>query len=60
MSKKKAGSYKTPNIKSANLLPQIFNTDVNKKWLDSTLDQMISKGNLRNVEGLHWRQVWKQ
>jgi hypothetical protein len=51
MSKKKAGSYKTPNIKSANLLPQIFNTDVNKKWLDSTLDQMISKGNLRNVEG---------
>jgi len=51
MSKKKSGSYKTPNIKSANLLPQVFNTDVNKKWLDSTLDQMISKGRLKNVEG---------
>ena len=51
MSKKKAGSYKTPNIKASNLLPQVFNTDVNKKWLDSTLDQMISKGNLKNVEG---------
>lgn len=51
MSKKKAGSYKTPNIKASNLLPQVFNTDVNKKWLDSTLDQMVSKGNLKNVEG---------
>jgi hypothetical protein len=51
MSKKKSGSYKTPSIKSSNLLPQVFNTDVNKKWLDSTLDQMISKGSLKNVEG---------
>ena len=51
MSKKKAGSYNTPNIKASNLLPQVFNTDVNKKWLDSTLDQMISKGNLKNIEG---------
>ena len=51
MSKKKAGSYNTPNIKSSNLLPQVFNTDVNKKWLDSTLDQMISKGRLNNIEG---------
>ena len=51
MAKKKAGSYNTPNIKASNLLPQVFNTDVNKKWLDSTLDQMISKGNLTNVEG---------
>ncbi len=51
MSKKKSGSYNTPSIKSSNLLPSVFNTDVNKKWLDSTLDQMISKGNLKNVEG---------
>ncbi len=51
MAKKKAGSYKTPNTKASNLLPSVFNTDVNKKWLDSTLDQMISKGNLKNVEG---------
>ena len=51
MAKKKAGSYKTPNTQASNLLPSVFNTDVNKKWLDSTLDQMISKGNLKNVEG---------
>ena len=51
MSKKKAGSYNTPKTKSSNLLPQVFNTDVNKKWLDSTLDQMISKGRLNNIEG---------
>ena len=51
MAKKKAGSYNTPITKASNLLPQVFNTDVNKKWLDSTLDQMISKGSLKNVEG---------
>ena len=51
MSKKNSGSYNTPKIKSSSLLPQVFNTDVNKKWLDSTLDQMISKGSLKNVEG---------
>ena len=46
MSKKNSGSYNTPKIKSSSLLPQVFNTDVNKKWLDSTLDQKISKGSL--------------
>ena len=51
MAKKKAGSYNTPITKASNLLPHVFNTDVNKKWLDSTLDQMISKGRLNNIEG---------
>jgi len=51
MSKKKAGSYNTPQMKASSLIPQVFNTDVNKNWLDSTLDRMISKGTLKNVEG---------
>ena len=51
MSKKKAGSYNTPKMKSTDLLPQVFDTEVNRNWLDSTLDQMISKGNLTSVEG---------
>ena len=37
MAKKKAGSYNTPITKASNLLPQVFNTDVNKKWLDSLI-----------------------
>jgi hypothetical protein len=48
-SKTRAGEYKTNNVKSSTFLPGLFNTDLNKKWLDSTLDQMLSKGELEDI-----------
>ena len=44
--KKRAGQYPVNNIKSSEFLPKVFNTDLNKVWLDGSLDQMISKGDL--------------
>ncbi len=37
--------------KSINFLPTIFQTDVNKKFFNATLDQLISEPNLRTVDG---------
>ena len=51
MSKKKAGPNKVNKIKTSNFLPNVFQTDINKSWLDSTLDQMVSKGPLGQVNG---------
>ena len=51
MAKKKAGPNKVSNIKTSNFLPSVFQTDINKNWLDSTLDQMVSKGPLGQVNG---------
>jgi len=51
MAKKKAGPQKVNNVKSSNFLPSVFQTDLNKSWLDSTLDQMVSKGPLENIHG---------
>ncbi len=51
MAKKKAGPSKVNNIKTSNFLPSVFQTDINKSWLDSTLDQMVSKGPLGQVNG---------
>ena len=30
-----------PNIKTSNLLPQVFRTDTNKKFLNATLDFLL-------------------
>ena len=49
--KKRAGKYNTKNIKTSKYLPGVFQTNLNKKWLDSTLDQMVSKGELNQVDG---------
>ena len=49
--KKRAGKYPNNQIKSSNFLPKTFQTNTNKVWLDSTLDQMISKGNLKDYSG---------
>lgn len=49
--KKRAGLYKKNKIKTGEFLPSIFQTNVNKRWLDSTLDQMVSKSDLTNIEG---------
>ena len=51
MAKKKAGPNKVNKIKTSNFLPNVFQTDINKSWLDSTLDQMVSKGPLGQVNG---------
>ena len=37
--------------KSINLLPNVFRTDVNDKFLSATLDQLISEPSLTNLYG---------
>jgi hypothetical protein len=37
--------------KSINLLPGVFRTDVNEKFLSATLDQLISEPSLKNLYG---------
>lgn len=49
--KKRAGAYKKSKIKTSGFLPGVFQTNLNKRWLDSTLDQMVSKSDLKHVEG---------
>jgi hypothetical protein len=39
------------NIKSTNLLPQVFRTDTNKKFLNATIDQLVSKPELKKING---------
>lgn len=48
--KKRAGTYSVKQIQSVDHLPTPFKTDLNKKWLDATFDQMISKGDLENID----------
>jgi len=36
-------------IKTSNFLPEVFKTDANKKFLNATLDQLVSQPDLRNV-----------
>ena len=48
--KKRAGNYPVNEIKSVDKLPTPFKTDLNKKWLDATFDQMISKGDMEHVD----------
>ena len=36
---------------SANLLPRIFRTDSNKKFLQATLDQLTQPGTVKKVNG---------
>jgi hypothetical protein len=38
-------------IKSVNLLPEIFKSDKNKKFLSSTLDQLIQPADLERIDG---------
>jgi hypothetical protein len=38
------------NIKSSTFLPGVFRSDLNDKWLDGTMDLMISKGKLEDVD----------
>jgi hypothetical protein len=44
------------SIRSINLLPEIFRTDPNRKFLAATLDQLISEPNLQRLDGLVGRR----
>lgn len=44
------------NRDSANLLPRIFRTDSNKKFLQATLDQLTQPGTVKKVNGFIGRQ----
>ena len=46
----------TDNRNSANLLPRIFRTDSNKKFLQATLDQLTQPGTVKKVNGFIGRQ----
>lgn len=48
--KKRSGVYKNSAVKSSDFLPKVFQTPLNKKWLNATFDQMISKGDLIDVD----------
>jgi hypothetical protein len=38
-------------IKTSNFLPETFRTDTNKKFLNATLDQLVTQPDLRNING---------
>jgi hypothetical protein len=39
------------NIRTVNLLPNVFRTDTNKKFLNATLDQLVSRPELQKING---------
>jgi hypothetical protein len=39
------------NNKTVNLLPEVFRTDTNKKFLNATLDQLVSDSNFQKING---------
>ena len=48
--KRKVGTYPTVNVKSSDYLPNAFQTRINKQWMDSTFDQLVSKGMLEDID----------
>jgi hypothetical protein len=44
-------------IKSIQFLPDIFQTDTNKKFLNATVDQLISEPNLKKIKGYIGRKL---
>jgi hypothetical protein len=44
------------SIKSINLLPEIFRSDTNKKFLAATVDQLISEPDFKRVDGFVGRK----
>jgi hypothetical protein len=51
VNKTRAGMRSNTAISSADFIPRVFRTPLNKKWLGSTLDRMISKGDLEEISG---------
>src|SRR6056300_974577 len=52
-------SGNNPQRKSGRLLPRYFRTDVNKKFLSSTLDQLIQPGVAEKINGYLGRKTAK-
>jgi len=50
INKVRPGSIQTNKIKSVEYMPSVFQTDINKQWMDSTFDQMISKADLEDID----------
>jgi len=44
------------NNKTVNLLPEVFRTDTNKKFLNATVDQLVSDPNFQKINGYIGRQ----
>jgi len=44
-------------IKTIQFLPEVFRTDTNKKFLNATVDQLISEPNLKRVNGYIGRKL---
>ena len=40
-----------PTRKTASFLPSVFQTDSNKKFLNATLDQLVTEPNLKTING---------
>ena len=49
--KKRIGTRPTTYVSGQDFLPQVFRTPLNEKFMDVTLDQLISKGDLKDVQG---------
>ena len=45
------------NIKTINLLPEVFRTDTNQKFLNATLDQLVSQPDFTKVNGYIGRHL---
>lgn len=45
------------DIRTIKLLPQVFQTDTNKKFLGATIDQLVSTPDLVNINGYIGRQL---
>ena len=48
--KHRAGKRPVNLLKTNTFLPEVFQTPLNKKWLDATLDKMVSKGDLEDID----------
>ena len=44
------------NIKTINFLPQVFRSETNKKFLNATLDQLVSRPDFKKINGYIGRQ----
>ena len=44
-------------FKTHRFLPDVFQTDTNKKFLNATLDQLVSEPDLKRVDGYIGRKL---
>ena len=51
VNKTRAGRRPVVNIDTSEFLPKTFRTPLNRKWLDATLNRMVSKGDLEDIHG---------